>query len=113
MEDPEELKARLEATRAALAQLDTLAEEEWTRDDTIDRLRGLYEYRQRRFAARAGKVEDDGYEDRSLAYQQLLQSVLGAQREALIRLRNQGVISNEVMNRVVREFDLEESRLEI
>jgi monovalent cation/hydrogen antiporter len=39
--------------------------------------------------------------------------VLAVQREALVRLRNEGVISNEVMNRVVREFDLEESRLEI
>jgi CPA1 family monovalent cation:H+ antiporter len=112
-EDPEELRARLAATKAALARLDGLAEEEWTREDTIERLRGMYEYRQRRFAARAGKVEDDGYEDRSLAYQQTLQAVLSAQREALIHLRDQGVISNEVMNRVVREFDLEESRLEI
>ena len=43
----------------------------------------------------------------------MVQSVLAAQREALVELRNQGEISNEVMNRVVREFDLEESRLEI
>ena len=60
-----------------------------------------------------GKIEDDGYEDRSLAYQQIVQVVLAAQREALVRLRNDGQISNEVMNRVVRELDLEESRLEI
>jgi monovalent cation/hydrogen antiporter len=112
-EDREELRARLEATKAALAQIDALAGEEWTRDETVERMRGLYEYRKRRFAARAGKVEDDGYEDRSLAYQQMIQVVLAAQREALVRLRNDGVISNEVMNRVVREFDLEESRLEI
>jgi CPA1 family monovalent cation:H+ antiporter len=112
-EDREELRARLEATKAALAQIDALAGEEWTRDETIERMRGMYEYRKRRFAARAGKIEDDGYEDRSLAYQQMVQAVLAAQREALVRLRNEGVISNEVMNRVVREFDLEESRLEI
>jgi NhaP-type Na+/H+ or K+/H+ antiporter len=111
--DREELEARLAATKAALAQLDALAEEEWTRDDTIDRLRQLYGYRKRRFAARAGAVEDDGYEDRALTYQLTLQSVLAAQREALVRLRNEGAISNEVMNRVVRDFDLEESRLEI
>ena len=90
-----------------------LAREEWTRDDTIERMRRLYEYRKRRFAARAGKIEDDGYEDRSLAYQQTVQIVLAAQREALVHLRNEGEISNEVMNRVIREFDLEESRLEI
>ena len=61
------------------------AEEEWTRDETIERMRALYEYRIRRFAARAGKIEDDGYEDRSLAYQQTVQIVLAAQREALIQ----------------------------
>ena len=76
-------------------------------------MRGLYEYRKRRFAARAGKIEDDGYEDRSLAYQQMLQLVLAAQREALLRMRSDGELSNEVMNRIMRELDLEESRLEI
>jgi CPA1 family monovalent cation:H+ antiporter len=112
-DEAEEIRARLVATKAALAQLDLLADEEWTRDDTIERMRGMYEYRKRRFAARAGKIEDDGYEDRSLAYQQVVQSVLAAQREALVNLRNGGGISNETMNRVIRELDLEESRLEI
>jgi CPA1 family monovalent cation:H+ antiporter len=112
-EDNEEIRARLIATKAALAQLDDLAAEEWTRDDTIDRLRRAYEYRQRRFAARAGKIEDDGYEDRSLAYQQVVQILLAAQRETLVRARNSGEISNETMNRVIQDLDLEESRLEI
>jgi CPA1 family monovalent cation:H+ antiporter len=109
----EEIKARLVATRAALERLDALAAEDWARDDTIERMRALYEYRTRRFAARAGKIEDDGYEDRSLAYQQVVLSVLAAEREALVELRNQGTISNEVMNRLIRDFDLEEERLEI
>jgi Na+/H+ antiporter len=112
-EEDEEIRARLEATRAALEQLDALAAEDWTRDETIERMRAMYEYRQRRFKARAGKIEDDGYEERSLHYQQMVQSVLAAQRERLVTLRNEGAISNEVMNRVVREFDLEETRLEI
>jgi CPA1 family monovalent cation:H+ antiporter len=109
----EELKARLGATKAALAQIDALAAEDWTRDDTIERMRAAYEYRKRRLAARAGKIEDDGYEDRSLAYQQAVQIVLGAQRDALVELRRRGKISNETMNRIIRELDLEESRLEI
>jgi Na+/H+ antiporter len=110
----EEVRARLVATKAAIAQLDALAGEEWTRDETVERMRALYEYRKRRFAARAGKIEDDeGYEDRSLAYQQMVQLVLGAQREALLRMRGEGELSNEAMNRSLRELDLEESRLEI
>ncbi len=112
-EESEEIRARLVAAKAALAQLDELEREEWTRDDTIERMRGAYNYRKRRFAARAGKIEDDGYEDRSLAYQQIVQLVLAAQREALVRARNAGEISNEVMNAVIQDLDLEESRLEI
>jgi len=76
-------------------------------------MRAMYQYRKRRLAARAGKIEDDGYEDRSLAYQQMVQIVLSAQREALLRLRAEGDLSNEAMNRILRELDLEESRLEI
>jgi Na+/H+ antiporter len=112
-EADEEIRARLIATKAAIEQLDTLAGEDWARDDTVERMRGLYEYRKRRFAARAGKIDDDGYEDRSLAYQQMVQLVLQAQREALVRMRSNGELSNEAMNRIIRELDLEESRLEI
>jgi monovalent cation/hydrogen antiporter len=109
----EEIRARLVATKAAIEQIDALASEEWTRDETVERLRAFYEHRKRRFAARAGKIEDDGYEDRSLAYQRMLQLVLRAQREALLRMRSSGELSNEMMNRILRELDLEESRLEI
>jgi Na+/H+ antiporter len=112
-EEREELRARLGAASAALERLDELAGEDWTRDDTVQRMRGMYEYRKRRFAARAGKVDDDGYEGRSQAYQRAVREVIQAQREALVRLRNEGVISNEVMNRVQNELDLEDSRLEI
>ena len=48
-----------------------------------------------------------------MQYQQAVQIVLAAQREALVELRRDGTISNETMNRVIQELDLEESRLEI
>ncbi|MFL5779716.1 MAG: Na+/H+ antiporter [Thermoleophilaceae bacterium] len=109
----EETRARIVAAKAAIDRIDALADEDWTRDETIERMRRFYEYRKRRFAARAGKIEDDGYEDRTLAYQQTLQAVLAAQREALLRMRSDGELSNEAMNRILTELDLEESRLEI
>lgn len=76
-------------------------------------MRGLYGYRKRRFGARTGDVEDDGYEERSVAYQRMVHEVIGAQREELVRLRNTGEISDEVRRRIERELDLEESRLEL
>jgi monovalent cation/hydrogen antiporter len=112
-EEREELRARLAAANAALERLDELAGEDWTRDDTVERLHGLYDFRRRRLKVRAGKLEDDGAEDRSLAYQRLVRELLGAQRRAIVRLRNQGVISNDVMHRIERELDLEDTRLEI
>jgi monovalent cation/hydrogen antiporter len=112
-EAQEELRARLAATHAALDRLDELATEDWTRQDTVERLHNLYEFRRRRLKERAGIWEDGGAQDRSLAYQRLVRELLQAQRGAIVRLRNQGQISNDVMHRIERELDLEDTRLEI
>ena len=42
-----------------------------------------------------------------------MHEIYDAERAALIQLRNEGAISAEVIGRVMRELDLEESRLEI
>jgi CPA1 family monovalent cation:H+ antiporter len=112
-EEAEELKARLAIARVALERLDELESEEWTLEESLERARRLYGFRHRRFKTQAGKLEDDGIEDRSLTYQRMMHEVLGAQRHALVALRNEGEISSEVMRRVERELDLEESRLEV
>jgi monovalent cation/hydrogen antiporter len=112
-EEQEELRGRLLATDAALARLEELAVEDWTREDTVERMRGLYQFRRRRLKARAGYLDDDGSQDRSLAYQRLVRELLEAQRRQIVLLRNRGEISNEVMHRIERDLDLEDSRLEI
>jgi CPA1 family monovalent cation:H+ antiporter len=113
-EEREELRARLTAAAAALERLDELSIEEWTREDTVKRVRAMYEFRRRRFKVQAGKIDDeDGIEDRSLSYQRLMHQIYAAQRGALVGLRNEGQISAEVMRRIEREIDLEEERLEI
>jgi monovalent cation/hydrogen antiporter len=109
----EEIKARKHAARAAIARIDELAAEDWVRDDTADRMRGLYDYRLRRFAARFDDGDDGALEQQSLSYQRLRREALIAEREAVYDLRNQGVINDAVMNRVVRDLDLEDTRLEI
>ena len=112
-EEAEEHAARIAAAEAALAALDGLTEEEW-RADSLERLRRLYAFRRRRFATLRGDLDDeDGIVDRSLAYQRLTHQLIEAQRAAIVRMRNEGLISAEVMRRVERDLDLEESRLEI
>ncbi len=113
-EEHEELRARLVIARAALDRVDELESEDWTRDGTLERVRNLYRYRQRRFKVRAGKLEDtDGIEEGSIAYQRLMHEIYAVQRQELVRLRNSREISGDVMRRVERELDLEESRLEV
>ena len=118
----EEDKARLLAAEGALKRIEALRGQDWVRDDTADRLSGLYRFRQRRFRARLGKepLEDDGLplpreEDvnvRSRDYQRLLREILEAQRDALIDLRRAGRISDDAMRRIERDLDLEDARLD-
>jgi CPA1 family monovalent cation:H+ antiporter len=108
----EEIEGRIEVAQAALARIEELVEEDWVREDTAERVRGLYNYRRTRFSARFGG-DEDGIEERSVAYQRLTRELLRAQRKKLIELRNEGKIGDEVMHRIEHDLDLEESRLEI
>src|SRR3954452_6630205 len=113
-EEREEIRARLVIARAALDHVDRLEEEDWTREGTVERVRRLYEFRRRRFKVLAGTIEDeDGIQEGSLLYQRMMHEIYSAQRAALIALRNDRQISADVLRRVEREIDLEESRLEV
>jgi monovalent cation/hydrogen antiporter len=109
----EETVARIAAADAAIARLEELEHEEWVREDTVERLRGLYGFRRRRFEARFDDGDDGEIEMRSQAYQRLMHEVLEAQRVALHDLRRRREISDDVMNRVQRDLDLEDTRLDV
>ena len=109
----EDAKARIKAAEAALERLEELAVEDWVLDDTAERMRGQYRFRANRFRARYDGADDDGVEERSVQYQRLRHELLDAERSAVIALRNEGVITEEVMQRVQRDIDLEDSRLDI
>ena len=107
----EENKARVSAARAALAHIDALAREGTVSEDALERARGLYRYRDRRFSARFDDEMDDRWENRTADWVRITHSIIGAQRAALEELRREGVISDDVMRRVEFELDLEETRL--
>jgi monovalent cation/hydrogen antiporter len=108
----EEILARRSTAEAALVRLDDLEREDWVYGDTIERVRRMFDYRRRRFVARADGDGSDGYEERAVAYQRVLREVLAAQRRRLLELRNERRISDEVRRAVERDLDYEESRLE-
>jgi CPA1 family monovalent cation:H+ antiporter len=109
----EEAKARIRAAEAAIVRLDELVLEEWVREDTAERMRGLYRFRTDRFRARFEDDDDGGLEMRSQDYQRLRRELLEAERQALIDLRRSGAISNDIWIRVGRDLDLEDQRLDI
>jgi monovalent cation/hydrogen antiporter len=111
LELKEDTKARIHAAEAAIARLEELVEEEWVREDTADRLRGLYDFRRNRFRARFDGEDDGEIEQRSSDYQRLMRELIEAERVAVRALRRDRRISDEVMRRVERDLDLEEARL--
>ena len=109
----EEAKARIHAAEAALDRLEELVDEEWVHPNTAQRMRGLYDFRRSRFAARFDSTDDGSLDQQSANYQRLRRELLDAERRAVVDLRREGRISDEVMRAVERDLDLEDSRLEI
>jgi CPA1 family monovalent cation:H+ antiporter len=113
LEAKEDAKARIHAAEAALARLEELVDEDWVRDDTAERMRGAYGFRISRFRSRFDGADDGLVEQRSADYQRLRRELLEAERAAVVALRREGRISDDVMHRVERDLDLEDARLDI
>lgn len=81
-------------------------------EDTAELMRDLYVHRCRGLAEEP--IDDGGtnHEARYAALRRLRRELLSAEREALLRLRNTGEISDEAMRSVERDLDLQESRFE-
>ena len=111
----EELDARIEIAYAALDRIEELSGEGWVPEDTIERVRNMYDYRRRRFSSRLDDHSPEGefdYEARAELYRRVMNEVIDAQRATLRRLRDGGEITDEVRRNVEHELDLEQARLE-
>jgi CPA1 family monovalent cation:H+ antiporter len=113
LDDREDAEARIRAADAALARLEELEAEDWVREDTASRLRGLYGFRRDRFSSRFDEESDGDIEEQSQSYQRLRRELLDAERSAIVELRREGAISGDVERRVQRDLDLEDARLDV
>jgi CPA1 family monovalent cation:H+ antiporter len=113
LDEEEDAKARITAADAAIARLDELEAEDWVRQETAERLRGLYGFRRNRFSSRFDESSDGAIEEQSQSYQRLRRELLDAERSALVDMRREGLISADVERRVQRDLDLEDARLDI
>ena len=94
--------ARLEATRRGADALEDLARESWVDPRDVEWLRSELRDRVRLLEHHAGEPA---------ARRRLRGEMLRAERRMLVRLRNEGAISDEVLGELERELDLEAVRV--
>jgi CPA1 family monovalent cation:H+ antiporter len=110
--EKEERDARLKANQAALTRLNEIGERDPAKDDALQRLRVEYEDHIRQ--VESAEPESAGTPLRlfSSEYERLSHEALQIERVTIIKLRNQDVISDEVLRRIQRDIDLAEARLQ-
>jgi CPA1 family monovalent cation:H+ antiporter len=93
--------ARLEASRRGAEVLDDLSREPWVDERDVEYLRGELRDRMRLLEHHAGEPENR---------RRLRGEMLRAERRMLVRLRNEGAISDDVLRELEQELDLEAVR---
>lgn len=107
----EEASARLYLVEAAMARLDDMQPRWAAHRELLDRLRAELSHRAEHFdAARAEEPVTEAEQER-LEHREIQETLLDAQREELIRLRDGGAVSDEVFRRIERDLDLEQLRM--
>jgi monovalent cation/hydrogen antiporter len=94
--------ARLEASRRGAEVLDDLSREEWVDARDVEFLRNDLRERIRLLADHSGEPE---------GRRRLRSAMLRAERRMLVRLRNEGAISDDVLRELEQELDLEAVRV--
>ena len=94
--------ARLEASRRGAEVLDDLSHEEWVDERDVEWLRNELRDRIRLLEHHAGEPE---------GRRRLRGAMLRAERRMLVRLRNEGAISDDVLRELEQELDLEAVRV--
>jgi len=106
----EERHARLEAVKAGQARIQALLDEPWTPRARAEAVHAQLEERRKRLEEKV--AQGDAAEKRTGdGYRRLMHELIEAQREELIRLRDNGVISDEVLHRIEFQLDVEEARI--
>jgi monovalent cation/hydrogen antiporter len=111
-EESELVEARLRTAKAGLARLDVIIAREPVLAQEASRLRSQHRHRVHRFLGRRRRQIHRRDESRAEDYERVRRTMIDAEREELIRLRDSGVIGDEVMRELQRELDLEQVLLD-
>ncbi len=107
--EQEQRLAREEAAQAAIARINEVAEEDWVPPSVATQVRRHYENRLLRFSPEAA-LDPACSAEQADAQRRLRHEALTAERRTLIRLRNRGEISDDVMHQIEGELDIESLR---
>ena len=107
--EAEEMHARLAAVEAALRRLEELRGDYPDHLPLIDQLRDELEHEAGHVVATPGTTPDEA-EQELLDHRAIRAALLIAQREAVIQLRDEGVINDETLRAIERDLDLEALR---
>ena len=115
LSDREEAQARIQVAEAAKARLDELAQDDGTtelRRQHLARMQAAYDDRIRHFRSHlAGPAEEEAAEAEHEVDHTLKRETLTIERVTIIRMREGGLINDEIYRRIETDIDLAEAQL--
>jgi Na+/H+ antiporter len=108
----EAIHAREASIEAAMSRLEELAEEWPGHMELIEQLRARYSHAEEHLEHDHEAEGAPEPNQEQIEHEAIRRSVIGAQRVAIIDLRDRGVIGDAALRRVERDLDLEELRAE-
>lgn len=107
----EEVRARFEAVHAAISRLDALVQLGEATPQAVARVRGELEHRARWLSGQVTGTVEEQAGMICATEEAARREALEAQNRMMVKLRDDGVIGDEVMRQLQAELDLEEARL--
>jgi len=108
----EEARARQRLLEAASRRIDQLYPVWPGHRPLLDQLRETYRHRSEHVDRQRESSTDDGADRELIEHTEIKRTVLDSEREALMRMRADGEVSEEILRNLERELDLEERRMD-
>jgi CPA1 family monovalent cation:H+ antiporter len=109
----EEVTARYLTSLAAVERLDALLAENRAPNEIVARIRSVYDTRLGHFSERLADPEAVPPAPFCDTDERVRREALAAERRMLVKLRDDGVIGDDILRLIQQELDLEESSLDV
>jgi Na+/H+ antiporter len=108
----EEARARQRLLEAATSRIDELYPVWPGHRPLLDQLRDTYRHRSEHVERQRDPAAHEAEDRELIEHQEIKRTVIDSEREALLRLRAEGEINDDVLRNLERELDLEERRMD-